>query len=634
MKLLIIDDLFPQALSAFRFAEFNAYLERFPQARVSATGASFYFINEQRSLAEVIAEYEENYPQFAGRVTAIPESGLDLSDALAYVIFINNAYQYLPDFEKAGCPFVFTLYPGGGFQMNNEASDDKLRKVFASPCFKKVIVTQNVTYKYLMDNGLVDPDKVEFIFGGVSPEFPYAPPRLEKKTFDICFVGHKSLHKGYREFVQMARDIIPFCPDARFHMVGNYTRADFNMEGLIGRLALHGRLFTKDFPPFYSEMDIIVSPNTDDLAKSGYFDGFPTGCCVEAGACGCGMITADTLKQNIMFVDGKELAIIEPTAQSSAEKVKFYYNNKTALTAMRLYGQEAIRKTYSPRRQIEPRIEILKSVMTETVKPMVTVACLAYNQEKFIRQALDGFVMQKTSFPFEVIVHDDASTDGTAEIIREFALNYPRIFKPIYQTENQFSKKQCYPVEFVYAKARGKYIADCDGDDYWTDPEKLQKQVDFMEANPEYSICYHEYYLKDRAEAPRPIAAATPCDYSADELVGFLFRGYGLHTSTRLFRNLQTPEARADLNFVGELLADMSTTVILGQYGKCKFIEGIKPSVYRRYHGSNSWNGTPNAYQRPKVHRIFQRLYELMVLRGNPKHIVIRKQILERGTWG
>lgn len=634
MRLTIIDDLFPQALSAFRFAEFNAYLERFPQSRVMASGASFYFVGEQRSLAAVIAEYEEKYPQFAGRVTAIPESGLDLSDALAYVIFINNAYEYLPYFEKSDCPFVFTLYPGGGFQLNNEISDKKLRRVFASPCFKKVIVTQNVTYKYLMDNGMVDPDKVEFIFGGVSPEFPYTPPRLEKNTFDICFVGHKSPHKGYQEFVQMARDLIPHCPDARFHMVGNYTRADFNMEGLVGKMTLYGRLFTKDFPMFYSEMDIIVSPNRDDLSKSGYFDGFPTGCCVEAGACGCGVITADTLKQNIMFVDGKELSIIEPTAQSAAEKVKFFYNNKTELMAMRLCGQEAIRKTYSPMRQIEPRIEILKSVMAETERPMVTVACLAYNQEKFIRQALDGFVMQKTSFPFEVIVHDDASTDGTAEIIREYETMYPHLFRPIYQTENQFSKNHCYPVEAVYLKARGKYIADCDGDDYWTDPDKLQKQVDFMEASPEYSICYHAYLLKDKDEEPHPITGALPRDYSPNELVGFLFKGYGMHTSTRLFRNLKTPEARADFNFVGELLADMSTIVIAGRHGQCKFLDGVKPSVYRRYHGGNSWNGTPNSYQKPKVQRVFQRLLDLMTLRGNPKHIAIRKQILERGTWG
>lgn len=119
----------------------------------------------------------------------------------------------------------------------------------------------------------------------------------------------------------------------------------------------------------------------------------------------------------------------------------------------------------------------------------VTILCTAYNHERYIRDALEGFVMQKTSFPFEVLVHDDASTDKTADIIREYEGKYPDIIKPIYQTENQHSKKIPITRTFLLPRAQGKYIALCEGDDYWTDPMKLQKQYDFMEANPEYSMC-------------------------------------------------------------------------------------------------------------------------------------------------
>ena len=98
--------------------------------------------------------------------------------------------------------------------------------------------------------------------------------------------------------------------------------------------------------------------------------------------------------------------------------------------------------------------------------------------------------MQKTTFPFEVLIHDDASTDGTAGIIKEYEVKYPNIIKPIYQKENQYSKGIKISPTFQYPRAKGKYIALCEGDDYWIDPYKLQKQVDFLETHSEYGLCY------------------------------------------------------------------------------------------------------------------------------------------------
>ncbi len=128
---------------------------------------------------------------------------------------------------------------------------------------------------------------------------------------------------------------------------------------------------------------------------------------------------------------------------------------------------------------------------------MISVICLCYNHEPYIKDALDGFLKQKTTFPFEVLVHDDASTDKSAEIIREYEAKYPDIIKPIYQTENQHSKGLKITQTFVLPKVRGKYIAFCEGDDFWTDENKLQKQVDFLEANPEYTVCTHNSILCD-----------------------------------------------------------------------------------------------------------------------------------------
>jgi len=123
--------------------------------------------------------------------------------------------------------------------------------------------------------------------------------------------------------------------------------------------------------------------------------------------------------------------------------------------------------------------------------PLVSIVCTAYQHEKFIKEALDGFLMQQTDFPYEVIVHDDASLDATTAIIRDYAERFPDIIRPIFQTVNQFSREPGLVTRIVHAATKGKYVALCEGDDYWTDPNKLQKQVDLMEADPSVSGCFH-----------------------------------------------------------------------------------------------------------------------------------------------
>ncbi len=128
----------------------------------------------------------------------------------------------------------------------------------------------------------------------------------------------------------------------------------------------------------------------------------------------------------------------------------------------------------------------------ESTNIVVSVCSLAFNHEKYIARAIEGFLMQKTTFPIEIIIHDDASTDRTASIIKEFYERFPDLIVPIFQTENQYSKGIRPSATFVWPRARGKYIALCEGDDYWTDPMKLQKQVDFLEANEDYVLCCHD----------------------------------------------------------------------------------------------------------------------------------------------
>lgn len=167
-------------------------------------------------------------------------------------------------------------------------------------------------------------------------------------------------------------------------------------------------------------------------------------------------------------------------------------------------------------------------------RPLVAIRCITYNHEPYIRDALEGFVMQKTSFPFVAIVHDDASTDGTAAIIREYAEKYPDIIKPIYETENQYSKHDGSLGRIMNEACDttgAKYNAMCEGDDYWTDPLKLQKQVDFLESHPDYSMCFHEASIANETNIEFSYPDITEGNYSSEEV----FKNWMVPTASIVF---------------------------------------------------------------------------------------------------
>lgn len=145
--------------------------------------------------------------------------------------------------------------------------------------------------------------------------------------------------------------------------------------------------------------------------------------------------------------------------------------------------------------------EIKKNWQEDTATPIVSICCTTYNHEPYIAEAIEGFLMQETTFPFEILIRDDCSTDRTASIVKEYADKYPTLINPIYEKENTFSKG-VRPMTQLYKIANGKYIALCEGDDYWTDPLKLQKQVTLLKKYPEamMSIAYTDLYNDDNGK--------------------------------------------------------------------------------------------------------------------------------------
>lgn len=224
-------------------------------------------------------------------------------------------------------------------------------------------------------------------------------------------------------------------------------------------------------------------------------------------------------------------------------------------------------------------------------KPLLTIRCMAFNHAPFIRQCLEGFVMQKTNFPFEAVVHDDASTDGTADIIREYAERYPHIIKPIFEKENLWNKGDGSLQRVMDAAMRGKYVAWCEGDDYWTDPHKLQSQVDFLESHPEFSMAFHTvrvvYEDDDKTEHLFP----EPGEVRGDvlELADFKLRNWAQTNSVVYrWRFREGCPTWDDLVPLGVMPADYMMHLLHAQLGKVHFDPAVR-SVYRRHKGGTWW---------------------------------------------
>lgn len=214
-------------------------------------------------------------------------------------------------------------------------------------------------------------------------------------------------------------------------------------------------------------------------------------------------------------------------------------------------------------------------------KPLVSISCITYNHELYIRDCLEGMLMQQCDFDFEILIHDDASTDNTQEIIKEYQEKYPDIIKPIFQTENQYSKgSRGFNATYNFPRVAGRYIALCEGDDYWTDPLKLQKQVNYLESHPNVVLCAHEVNrvndqgeLVDSDEAVKifdsAITLKESIKYSSLEMLG------------KSFSPLSMVFKKVNLNYSEALLfapyGDVVLIALLSQHGsavKLNFVGG------------------------------------------------------------
>ena len=366
--LVILDDYFPDLNTAFRVAEFNDYLERF-DCEVLSTHAGFAAAHQR---------YAERYPHLAGRVKRFSQEELEGRSA-AYMVFIHNAWRHLPDLETARLPFAFTLYPG--MEMYDPTADLMLQTVARSPLFHRLLATQHVTLDYFVEGQFGDPARAELVWGIPVPtrllELPDAPRRRygrDKDTVDLCFTAHRYMpggsDKGYDAFVRVARILARESPVFRFHVVGGMAPDDVALGDLASRFTFYTPQLTEFFPEFYRQIDVIVSPNRPFTRRAGGFDGFPTGCCIDAALCGVPICCTDAFGENRYFVPGQEILVTTQDAEAIAGTLRRLPQQPEKFEAMGAAGRTRCRELYSVGAQLEPRRALLEGLLREAGRPV------------------------------------------------------------------------------------------------------------------------------------------------------------------------------------------------------------------------------------------------------------------------
>lgn len=229
---------------------------------------------------------------------------------------------------------------------------------------------------------------------------------------------------------------------------------------------------------------------------------------------------------------------------------------------------------------LRPEQEIVEQWGDES--PVVSVMCPTYNHVDFIEDALCGILGQETTFPFEVIIRDDASTDGTADIVREFEAKYPRIIRAIYETENQYLKERARTR--IGPLVRGQFVAYCEGDDYWIRPEKLQRQLTSLHSQSSAVVSHHQALIVEngRIVSLGKLPKGNQRDFTADELQ----KGAWLLTLSLFHRRADIAPHPKSHRFVN---GDKHLTSRLGGFGGACYEEDFVGAVYRR-HDLSVWS--------------------------------------------
>ncbi|WP_432450177.1 glycosyltransferase [Aliiroseovarius marinus] len=382
-SLIIFDNLYPvifEGKSAGRRNVENQFLlSSIPGSKVLVppTGAPFMgnrtkqefeaakriYLDQEKSVGEEQIEYFDPYKRIEGK--------------LAYVVFQEPTARILPFLELSSLPFVFSIYPGGGFAMGEGPakkaeiiSDHQLKKIARSKMFRKAIVYHRIIFNHLVENKIIPEKKLLFINGGhvqlarheVLPKTYFGKDRDD---FNICFVAHRYSRtgecKGYDILVKTARILLQQSKKFKFHIVGDWDASVQDLSGIEDNFVFYGKQHKEFFPEFYARMDVILSPTRKNYPNMGKFDGFPL--VIDAGYCGVAMFVTDPMNQNEEYISGKNIEIITRDKDDIAHRILKYLKKPKALMKLSKKGQDIVIRTRDRDQHMSQKIEYLRQEM-------------------------------------------------------------------------------------------------------------------------------------------------------------------------------------------------------------------------------------------------------------------------------
>jgi hypothetical protein len=369
--IIIFDDVFPSTTSPWRTFEFVNILYQFPNSKIVSNSLSKSFLKNE-SFSKRYNDLIRNYPEIRGKINK-ERFFENVNSKIIYFLFFNNVLKYLDKLKKSKSSFVFTLYPGGGWEIENNEKDQIIYDLIDLPFCKAVIVNQYLTYNYLINKLKVDSDKVFLIPGIPLPltavndyrtNFPKDP------VIKIVFVAHKytfnGIDKGFPIFIKFINRI-KSKTNIKFnaYVIGDFTKDDLQQDGNWLNLFFMGRMDEDSLNVFLKETDVIISPNQPFKLKKGAYDGFPLGSVISAGLNNNLILSTDFFNEGekIGFIDTIHFVKIDPNDNDIFNKFIHYYYDSKSVKEIIFNCKLFISRFYSYDNQIVPRFELIKNLI-------------------------------------------------------------------------------------------------------------------------------------------------------------------------------------------------------------------------------------------------------------------------------
>ncbi|MBF6652754.1 hypothetical protein C3B47_07585 [Flavobacterium columnare] len=367
--LIIADDILPSTLSPWRNLEYNELIKNFDNSIIYTDTSTYVSYSQDKTFNENLNSLEKLYPFVKNKIKKLKRTS-NMNCNLFYTIFYNNINKHFDFLEANKIPFAFTLYPGGGFVINNEEIDERLKKIFSSKFFKGVIVNQYITKEYLLKKRLVDPEKIKLIFG-VPISIEKTSTKIEKPTekINILFFANKYTKngedKGFDDFQLIAKELISKSTNYNFIVIGNFNYNDLKINDLQNHFDFKGILDEKLFNEELKKTHIIISPNKPFKIAKGSFDGFPLATCISASIYENVLILSDYFNEaeKINLIEGIDFIKFDDNINKVVNEIESLKIDPEKMNTIALNGKNKLLNLYDFNNQIIPRINFIKNIL-------------------------------------------------------------------------------------------------------------------------------------------------------------------------------------------------------------------------------------------------------------------------------